>query len=188
MPVFAKGVDEKLVASAEAPWTESLILLRGVCHRRAAKEVIYRGQVDLVQPVKATWRYFGLDLSSFVPTVWELIPYSFLVDYFANIDDIISAATLNRSTIRWLAKTEVQILQAEFSSFNLAAFPSNLGSSSGYVIMPGHAISKRVIVNRAAYTGSLVPTLEFTIPGFGTKWINMAALRLSHLKMVPFYR
>jgi hypothetical protein len=31
-------------------------------------------------------------------------------------------------------------------------------------------------VTRAPYIGSLIPSLQFTIPGLGTKWINMGAL------------
>lgn len=33
---------------------------------------------------------FGISLNEFVPTVWELIPYSFVVDYFTNIGDILN--------------------------------------------------------------------------------------------------
>lgn len=33
---------------------------------------------------------YGLSLSSFVPTLWELMPYSFVIDYFTNIGDIIN--------------------------------------------------------------------------------------------------
>lgn len=37
----------------------------------------------------------GIRLDEFFPTLWELIPYSFLVDYFTNIGAMIDAASLN---------------------------------------------------------------------------------------------
>jgi hypothetical protein len=33
-------------------------------------------------------------------------------------------------------------------------------------------------VERGPYSGSFIPTLEFSIPGSGTKWLNMGALFL----------
>jgi hypothetical protein len=33
----------------------------------------------------------GFDLRSFIPTVWELIPYSFLIDYFVNVGELLEA-------------------------------------------------------------------------------------------------
>lgn len=49
----------------------------------------------------------GFDLRSFVPTVWELIPYSFLVDYFFNIGDMIEAATTDTSKVKRLTKVNI---------------------------------------------------------------------------------
>lgn len=45
-----------------------------------------------------TWR-------EFVPTVWELIPYSFLVDYFTNIGDVAASFAVMPSSIRWSSQT-----------------------------------------------------------------------------------
>lgn len=40
----------------------------------------------------ATWQQrFGFDARSFVPTLWELLPKSFMLDYITNVGDVISA-------------------------------------------------------------------------------------------------
>lgn len=46
---------------------------------------------------------FGLAIQEFVPTVWELIPYSFVVDYFTNVGDIVNFAyALN---LKWVYRS-----------------------------------------------------------------------------------
>jgi hypothetical protein len=48
----------------------------------------------------------GFTLRDFVPTVWNLLPYSFVADYFINIGDVLEAATTDTSKIAWLARTQ----------------------------------------------------------------------------------
>jgi hypothetical protein len=42
---------------------------------------------------------FGVDFQSFLPTVWELIPYSFLVDYVSNVGQFIEALSFALSDL-----------------------------------------------------------------------------------------
>jgi hypothetical protein len=50
----------------------------------------------------------GFRWDQFVPTVWELIPYSFLVDYFTNIGDIIQSWSYARSNLIWSSMTTIR--------------------------------------------------------------------------------
>lgn len=49
---------------------------------------------------------FGTGMPSFVPAAWELMPYSFLIDYFTNIGDCLDAwAIAQYTTFRWTCRT-----------------------------------------------------------------------------------
>lgn len=43
----------------------------------------------------------GIRLSEFIPTLWELCPYSFVVDYLTNVGDIIGGACTSLAGLRW---------------------------------------------------------------------------------------
>jgi hypothetical protein len=52
---------------------------------------------------------FGLMPKDFLPTVWELLPYSFLIDYVSNLGDIVNAFSVPSSAIAWVNITERSI-------------------------------------------------------------------------------
>lgn len=135
---------------------------------------------------------FGFRPRDFLPTVWELIPYSFLVDYFANIDDIISAWSFHKSNFAWLSRTERKTYISTVRDQNfqkdyaLAQVKANNWILLGVDNQNNCWEWKRWRVNRAVYDGSLVPDLTFTIPGLSTKWMNMAALSANHRSTLSF--
>lgn len=43
----------------------------------------------------------GLELDEFIPAAWELLPWSFVADYFTNIGDILGARGTALSGLRW---------------------------------------------------------------------------------------
>lgn len=47
---------------------------------------------------------FGFRTKDFLPAVWEAIPYSFLVDYFTNIGDLVQAASYPWTDLRWKSR------------------------------------------------------------------------------------
>jgi hypothetical protein len=116
----------------------------------------------------------GFRLDEFVPTVWELIPYSFLIDYFTNIGDIISASTYVNANLAWTSKTVRTVYEVQRSSVvdTFATKPPYIGSGGG-----GYSWrTTRTTVSRTANIAPRIPSFQFELPGSDTKWLNVAAL------------
>lgn len=133
----------------------------------------------------------GFAPSDFLPTVWELIPYSFVIDYFTNIGDIIQAASLARSSVRWTVKT---VRKENINSFeNWQPRTAAPGSRNYYNILssysPSKVLSTAKHVQRYSYGGSFVPYYQFEIPT-PKQLLNVGALvdAARQNKLESFYR
>lgn len=141
--------------------------------------VRYTGMIQLhVDPIQRAQSILSLDLPSFLPTVWELIPYSFLVDYFSNAGEVITALSNPSALCNWVEKGTL------VDSTCSVVIKEVLSPGSGWEEIVGVAaqgtLTKRQ-VHRGPYTGSLVPRLSISLPNFGLKWLNMGALANSHV-------
>lgn len=140
------------------------------------------GEVKIATTVKGgTFQRFGIAASEFLPTVWELIPYSFLVDYFTNIGDVIAAATYPMSNFAWhgltLREETTRLVLHSLSREGTATTTgpdfhdcgSNTWSNTG----------RRLRIERHSAIDQIslgLSNVSFEIPGLGRKWLNMAAL------------
>lgn len=122
---------------------------------------------------------WGFTPSQFFPTAWELLPWSFLFDYFSNIGDCITAGVVAQESIQWVNRTEVQSLVIK----RLALFDRKLASGSWGVgkfidagAIPSFSQHERRRVLRHAQSGIDYPTLNFEIPSLPAQWANMTAL------------
>lgn len=146
--------------------------------RKSVAQVRYIGQVDQSLNAVYDMQNMGLDPHSAPLAAWEIVPWSFMIDYFTNIGDVISAASLARSDLRWTIRT----IRKKYVSELYDMYPehANINSKFKYSQLAGSYFSNRPLVKkhvyRSPYNGSLVPSLEFSIPGSSTKWLNIAAL------------
>jgi len=140
--------------------------------------VIYRGAMKNSNPsgeMPLPMR-FGLDLSSVVPTTWELIPWSFMVDYFTNVGDALDAWSMRFLNFAWMNRTVRNSRTSDVEGFqNSIAISTSQGRKSTCVGRPPSALY--ATVDRNIATNLFMPSLALKIPGFpSTKWVNIAAL------------
>ncbi len=124
----------------------------------------------------------GFRTRDFLPALWEWIPYSFLVDYFSNIGDIIEAASIVRSDVAWMARTWRNTAYRDGSRSTAIPLTSFSWPTTNTVrlraFFPMQATWRRRKFGRAAYFGTLVPHFQLEIPGSKNfkKYLNIAAL------------
>jgi len=137
----------------------------------------------------------GFRFEDWAPSAWELAPWSFLVDYFTNVGDVLETCAniythlawaarvdIENSVLRWDLVPDVEKTKAQFGGGPVFA-ADNYHSYSG-----NHARgqSSYRTVFRGAGGDLFSRELNFQLP-FGRQWLNIAALALGARPPKPFY-
>jgi len=131
----------------------------------------------------------GFNPSDFVPALWEVTPWSFVVDYFTNVGDIIEAAVTDTKAVKWIVRTErvytVQTTSTQqvSSQGRLTALnPGYREVMNSFGTFGSVKLARRTVV-RTIPASLGIPTLKFTHPGesFG-KMANLLALAAQRRK------
>lgn len=150
--------------------------------------VKYYGQVytAAMNTKKALRENWGFTLNDFVPTMWELIPYSFLVDYFSNVGDILNAASTYTGDVAWIAIGEkvTATSQSRLKSYTFTPpSPAKSGTLKYKLLIPNLLETEYQTLFRS---NTSIPTVNpfsdfrLKVPGAGSaKWLNIAALLTS---------
>jgi hypothetical protein len=109
----AYGEEEGEYSKSAGTSTFGFLYMNHHTYETAKVQVLYRGFLQGpkfekgMDHAETIVSMSGFDLRSFVPTLWELTPYSFLVDYFANIGDLLQALVTDTSMAVGVWKTEI---------------------------------------------------------------------------------
>jgi len=123
--------------------------------------------------------HLGFSPRNFAPTVYNLIPWSFVIDYFSNMGSIVEAWSNQTLSLAWGSLTTKQLVEQQASSVVFQT-PEQLGYKSFYhETDPGFYHCQRKRVFRSKVDSLPVPSISFKIPGYSTKWINLAALLIA---------
>jgi hypothetical protein len=186
LPVSAWAVRTSRASPATGTSTipgSPLRLLTFTSETREAK-VKYYGRVKVGVPgtpnVNAA-AILGLTISDFVPTLYELVPYTWLIDYFSNLGDVIDALCFPRSDIVWTTRTQRQRIERKvMMTLDYARTNDAIGLTHHLQdVRFGCAttVSERSQMSRAKLSSVPIPSLQFELP-FPNLWkdLNLAAL------------
>lgn len=143
-------------------------------------KVRFKGAV-ITQVNAPSWQnddLFGFEPQNFIPAAWELLPWSFLADYFTNIGDILDASIVNTNRLAWVNKSTI-LTKYKHGRFQQVWGPPLGGSGwtkNTFSGSQGFHFAKRRVVYRAADVGLTMPTLQFNFNLTGGQLANIDAL------------
>ena len=117
----------------------------------------------------------GFRLAEFVPALWELLPWSWAMDYFSNAGDLVNAAFFDKSKLVWCCKTQFNTSE-QTSSWDfdygrtVADNPATAeATSTGGEFRTNHLEFRRNVADPG------VPDLVLELPLSGWKIANLLA-------------
>lgn len=146
------------------------------------------GKLSLAQSLQLT-------PDKWLPTAWDLLPYSWMSDYFVNIGDIISGLSAAMSIdLAWGVKTTRHRIERQYIDVTL---PDPFVQFPGYDL-PYHVNSAyggacetwaRKVERQPITASDLVPTLQFSVPKSPYPFFNMGAILLQKASpLIPFFK
>lgn len=132
----------------------------------------------------------GFTPSNWIPAIWEVVPWSWLVDYFTNVQQILEAASTNVTGVKWISKTVVhKTTDLRVSRLDAGLSAKAFGVSFNDILLSMDTEGKRVhggyskvvrtTMNRTVPATLGVPPLALEIPVNWKQHANLAAVLLS---------
>lgn len=131
---------------------------------------------------------------NFLPTAWDLLPWSWVADYFTNVGDMIRSLSFVSSDLVWACKTIRSTDSKEYgniSLWNVDWLPAgyewvyrSYSANGGSAKFTYESTSRSVLVS-----SDLMPRFEFRVPTSKYPYYNLAAVLISrYAKLVPFFK
>lgn len=130
----------------------------------------------------------GFSPQDWIPGIYEGIPWSWLVDYFFNVGNILEAACASTADVKWISKTVLKRTQEETNMVpnieSLKNYETNGVSNPAYQGHAGRATVVQQTMERTVPVTLGIPPLVFSFPNTASKFLNMAAVLLQRQKKV----
>lgn len=186
IPVSGFGLEEKPVAVGIGNSVSHHGLYYITSYRKNEKAAAkYKGIVrqNIATTNVERLSQWGFSPAEFAPTAWELLPWSFLIDYFTNIGDVISSACTSTTNVAWtnLSTVVYQYLDTDVrediagnkSYWSRDVIGDHYISCSGSF---GSSKHERRTVTRSSGASLFTPSLSFELPSILQQFCNMTAL------------
>lgn len=133
----------------------------------------------------------GFTFENVVPTIYELTPYSFLIDYISNLGECINALFTDRTGMLHALRTNRTLQETTISSGASSQYWRDQVISEGLIYRgysgtSGQMNLVRRTVNRKAFSTLPLPVLEFNLINSGMKWGNVLALMTTKLNSIRY--
>lgn len=172
----AYNEEEKIFDTQVFSTTQNGIPLIVSRERGIRNSILFRGAVKIasVGPGPPILEAAGLTYRDFIPTAYNLIPYSFLLDYVSNVGDILECCSFYLSDLPWHCTTQRSV---QFSRVTISpSRPATLFGwpCVGYSVEPIRCqLESKIFQRDGAELG--LPNLAFKVPTPVQLW-NVAAL------------
>lgn len=114
------------------------------------------------------------DVMSIPLTVWELTPFSFLVDYFVNVQDIIQSSVVTSRALSYTSNSIIKMKTIEtYTGAPFVGRPDLISTIASHV--PKRTTESVRSVQRGGVLQA-IPPVVFSLPGSKVRYANIAAL------------
>lgn len=152
--------------------------------------VKYYGVLESVRASDRDWQpVFGANLLNFVPTVYELLPWSFLVDYFVNVNEVISSTFTDTSNLKWSSKTIIRKATSRaYGRLDRQKFAENYPNATNVYegTLPMLERTYREVTRDPSPGQIAPPQFRVKLPGRPQQWLNMLTLAATRKFLEPY--
>lgn len=128
----------------------------------------------------------GFTPEKWIPAAWEVVPWSWLIDYFFNVQDILQSGVTSTAGVKWISKAVTQVTTRERSlDFNYKLSRERAMNTYGYVYgftgtgSPGRTVRVRTTLTRSVPQSLGIVPLTVHYPVKWRQYANMAAVLIA---------